>query len=82
MVSSRSNSLTNQIVHDCVISGLGGRSSTHLRFRRMSRTLVSLGSFLGHVTAGALDSNGRLSPLLVHLILHEDSLCGRLLVAK
>ena len=40
----------------------------------MTRALVSL-AFLGHIATIVLNSYRRLRSFLLHLILHEDSLC-------
>ena len=75
-VTARVYHLSNQIVVRYVLC-LGGSSDWRLSLRRMSRafiTLVSIGILMGQITI-VLYANGWLGPLLVlHLVLHKDSL--------
>ena len=89
-ISTRSNRLTNQIIHDCCITLLLGLrrcpTTALLMFLGscMARTLVSrldrvqmpmvlIMTMVGsHISPRILNSDRRLRPLLVHLILHED----------
>lgn len=82
-VPTRTNGLANeQVVHDgSVVVSLGCGTSTRpawlLLSRRVARALVPGSGWsaqVAHYPPVTLDSDRRLSALLVHLVLHEDRL--------